>query len=262
MAGAQVGAGTDACERLELVDEVRLIVVATLQRKARPMDTSLGADGADAPHSPQEAADTGVVLGAESHFLLEEAGEVSSTEPSFLRDPRDARHVRHGRMLGVCVPAARRAGHGKGAQGSGHGGMVGQGADQLPHQQLLEDPGACLQRVGLGYPFAQFPDHLTAPQRIQRHLQIVKLAGGWRKEGIEATGLEVHAELVDRKVVLEGKRGGVHTIQQRRVGVARAGPRKWTRTKTKTKTKTKTRTRKSGATQINDELCRAAGKET
>src|SRR5690349_12755559 len=101
MAGAQIGAGTDAGEDAELVDEVRLIVVATVQREARPVDASLGADGVDAPHSSLEAADTSIVLGREAHFLLEEAREMPATETRFLRDPRDACHGRYGRMQDV-----------------------------------------------------------------------------------------------------------------------------------------------------------------
>ena len=97
----QIGGGIDPGEGAEIVDEVRLIEVAAIQRDIGPFHALA------AFHSTQgllEAANAAKHFGRESGFIAKHLDESLGTESDLIRDACDSGPLRLGHKTAQCEP--------------------------------------------------------------------------------------------------------------------------------------------------------------
>ena len=176
-------------ERPELVDEVRLVVVAGASGELQPVDRP---GGIDRQHGRGEAIRAGQPLRRDADDLLEPLCQMGAADTG-----RHAQVADRHRSRGRRDDAARVADQ----------PQAGDLADPL-HQLLLEQRQHLARPGGRRQPISQLLGGGATPDLLHRHRPVAQLDRGHGQERRQPPRLEVHADRPRRCRVAELQRAG------------------------------------------------------
>src|SRR5262249_42633900 len=183
-AGGLMRWGGDAGKRLEVVDEGRLIVVATGEGQVGPVD---GTAQLNFPQDTLEALHTAEQLWRQADLPFKEVDEAARAEPGALIYSAD------GAPAGYPVEFRQREGYRR---------MPVEGSARCFEQRLLQDTQLSFGRRCRQQALAQLADALAAPELGQIRMLVVQLTAWQFEERMGAAGpkMNAHDSILRRRV--------------------------------------------------------------
>ena len=150
--------GTQVREESKVVNQMRLVVVATIRRHSRPIWQS---DPSHFVERSPKTPDTTKQLGRHADLAREQLNEASLTDASISRD---------------IANSQARVGSTESVERESHGVMTLQRPEQMRHERFLQQGKPLCWRFGCAQPLAKFYGR-SSPERLQVNVCICQFAG-------------------------------------------------------------------------------------